>query len=340
MTLSYRTRTRFKRFATILSVVLVLTILVWLFWLIWLDRYIKYDRHHGAVLDFSLSSTFAPPVAESVPNTKQPVRFEDAPRPEPSAPVEQTSIRGYYIDFDVLKKDMDAVQAHIDALPKGTAVVLDVKNALGGFHYSSAVGDKHSGSVNAARFDAFLKHLSERDLHLIARLPAFRDRHYGLNHIPQGLPIKGGDGALWPDSGGCYWLKPTSDTVLNYLINIAKELRSLGFDEVVFTEFRFPDTDKIVFTADKAQAITDAAAALVAACATDDFWVSFTGTATFPLPQGNSRLYMENVPAADLQAIAEQVATDDPSIHLLFYASSDDTRYDNYCVLRPLASAE
>ena len=265
MTLSYRTRTRFKRFATILSVVLVLSILVWLFWLIWLDRYIKYDRHRGAVLDFSLSSTFAPPVAESVPNTKQPVRFEDAPRPEPSAPVEQASIRGYYIDFDMLKKDMDTVQAQIDALPKGTAVVLDVKNALGGFHYSSAVGDKHSGSVDAARFDAFLKHLSERDLHLIARLPAFRDRHYGLNHIPQGLPIKGGDGALWPDSGGCYWLKPTSDTVLNYLINIAKELRSLGFDEVVFTEFRFPDTDKIVFTADKAQAITDAAAALAGA---------------------------------------------------------------------------
>lgn len=339
MTLSYRTRTRCKRFFAVVSVLLVLAILIWLFWLFWLDRYIKYDRHQGATLDFSLSS-FAPPVAESIPNTKQPVRFEDAPRPEPSAPVEQTGIRGYFVDFDTLKKDMDTVQAQIDVLPKGTAVVVDVKNALGGFHYSSAVGDKHSGAVDAARFDAFLKHLSERDLHLIARLPAFRDRHYGLYHIPQGLPIKGGDGALWHDNGGCYWLKPTSDTVLNYLINITKELRNLGFDEVVFTDFCFPDTDKIVFKEDKAQAIIDAAATLVAACATDDFWVSFTGDASFPLPQGNSRLFMENVPAADLQTIAEKVGTDNPSVHLLFYANSDDTRYDEYCVLRPLASAE
>lgn len=337
MTLSYRTRTRFKRFATVVSVLLVLAILLWLFWLIWLDRYIKYDRHQGATLDFTLSS-FAPPVAESMPNTKKPVRFEDAPLPEPSAPIVQTSIQGYYIDFDALKKDMDAVQAQIDILPKGTAVVVDVKNALGSFHYSSAVGEKHSATADA--FDAFLNHLMERELHVIARLPAFRDREYGLNNVDHGLPIQGGKGSLWIDKGGCYWLDPTSDTVLGYLISITKELRGLGFDEVVFTEFCFPDTDKIVFKGDKSQAIIDAATALVAACATDDFWVSFTGNASFPLPQGNSRLYMENVAAADLQTIAEKVGTDNPSVHLLFYADSDDTRYDEYCVLRPLASAE
>ena len=51
-------------------------------------------------------------------------------------------------------------------------------------------------------------------------------------------------------------------------------------------------------------------------------------------------MYLENVAAADVQTIAEQVATDDPNLHVLFYAASNDTRYDEYSVLRPLENAQ
>jgi hypothetical protein len=142
------------------------------------------------------------------------------------------------------------------------------------------------------------------------------------------------------DETRCYWLNPASDGTLAYLMQIVTELRNLGFDEVVFTDFCLPNDKTIIFKGDKQQAITDAAATLVDACATETFWVSFTGDAAFPLPQGNSRLYMENVPAAEVQNLIEQITTDDPTVHVLFYANSNDTRYNDYCVLRPLENAQ
>jgi hypothetical protein len=49
---------------------------------------------------------------------------------------------------------------------------------------------------------------------------------------------------------------------------------------------------------------------------------------------------MENVPAAEVQNLIEQVSTDDPTVRVLFYATSNDTRYNDYCVLRPLETAQ
>ena len=69
-------------------------------------------------------------------------------------------------------------------------------------------------------------------------------------------------------------------------------------------------------------------------------WVSFCASdPSFPLPEGNARIYLENVAAADLKQIAQQVTTDDPSIHLLFLTDVNDTRFNDYCVLRPIDSA-
>ena len=339
MTVSYRTRTRARRFFTVVSILLAVILAVWLLWLLWLGRFVVYQRGYGAKLNFSLSAEFPAGSAPAQKPTKHPwpIVYQDQVS---QTPTEQTGIAGYYIDFNMLKQNLSTVQAQLEELPAGTAVLVDVKNPKGLFHYSTAVGDKVSGEVDTAQFDALIEYLTDRNLHVIARLPAFRDRHYGLNNIPSGISYEGGGGALWIDNGGCYWLDPTKDKPLSYLISITKELRNLGFDEVVFTDFCLPNDKTIIFKGDKQQAIADAAATLVDACATETFWVSFTGDAAFPLPQGNSRLYMENVPAAEVQNLIEQITTDDPTVHVLFYANSNDTRYNDYCVLRPLETAQ
>ena len=123
-------------------------------------------------------------------------------------------------------------------------------------------------------------------------------------------------------------------------MQIVTELRNLGFDEVVFEEFRFPDTNKIKFTKDKTEAITNAANMLVSTCSTDSFAVSFVGTGpTFPLPAGRSRLYLTNSSAADAATLAQQTGLENTDVRLVFLTENHDTRFDAYSVLRPLEGA-
>lgn len=341
MSMTYRTRRGLQRFLVGLLIAAILLVMVLVCWFFWLGRFLVYTRDH-ALFDFSLSQTFPAgedsPSGGSLPSVNIVIQEVN---PEDGTPViEQTNIMGYYVTLAELKKDLPSVREQVEKLPPGTAILLDMKNIKGAFHYSTSVGNTEASDVDVAGIDEFLAYLAESDLYTIARIPAFRDWEYGLNHVPDGLPIKGGGGALWIDGAGCYWLDPTKENVLGYLIQITTELRSLGFDEVVYTEFCFPDTNRIIYSNDKAQALADAAQMLVTACSTDRFCVSFhTADRAFPLPEGNARLYLEGVSAAEIESVAQQAQTDDPYIHLLFLTDVNDTRFNKYSVLRPLNTA-
>ena len=188
--------------------------------------------------------------------------------------------------------------------------------------------------------DQLMDYLLSSDLYLIARLPALRDYDFGLNNVSCGLPKKDGNGSLWLDDTNCYWLNPTKEGTLEYLSRQVLELRLMGFDEVVFTDFRFPRTEKITFEGDKEQSIAEAAASLVEKLTTEGFFLSFQSEeVTFVLPEGNSRLYLSDIPAAEVSTIAEQALVQDSKLQLLFLTTVNDTRFDDYCVLRPLENA-
>jgi hypothetical protein len=340
MNLSYRTRRMLARLGKAVVALIIAACLLWLCWIIWVGRYIVYTPN-GAKLDFSLGA-----IPEGVPavpptdNMDVNIYYDEPVIELPPSVVEKTSIHGYYIDFEDLKTDIPAVKAKLEALPAGTAVMLDVKSIKGFFHYSTSVGKTNSKDVDIAQMNELIQYLSDSNLYAIARIPAFRDWEYGLNHVPSGLPKKGGNGSLWMDDSNCYWLDPTDEKALDYLLRITVELRRLGFDEVVYTDFRFPNTDKIIFEGDKAQAIADAAATLADACTTERFCVSFMSSSpAFPLPEGNCRVYLQDIAAADAETTAQQVPTDDPKLHVLFMTTVNDTRFNDYCVLRPLDSA-
>ena len=109
----------------------------------------------------------------------------------------------------------------------------------------------------------------------------------------------------------------------------------MGFDEVLFSDFRFPNTDKISFDGDKTQALNQAAATLVKASGSDSFVISFVGEHV-TLPDGRSRLYLENVLASDIAALVERVQVEHPDTQLVFFTELMDTRYEDYGVMRPL----
>ena len=87
--------------------------------------------------------------------------------------------------------------------------------------------------------------------------------------------------------------------------------------------------------------ITSAATTLLANCGADNFVLSFVGTTTsFPLPDGRTRLYLSGVQAGEVAAKASQVTFENPETRLVFLCDTNDTRFDAYCVLRPLSVAE
>ena len=337
MSIPYRTRCALKRMGTGLLIFLAISALLIVFFLVWLDRFVVYTRDEGVVLDFDRPVTQLSGTVVSKPIVENPVSiYYNEGDNLVNTSTELTRISGYYITGADLEKDMEDVLNQVRQLPKGAAVMVDVKSIYGNFFYSSAISDKRNGDLDTAQMDEFIQELNKLGLYTIARLPALRDYHYGLSHVTDGLPTAGG--YLWMDNYGCYWLNPASDGTQAYLTQIALELRGLGFNEVLFYDFYFPDSGgKVVFRGDQTEALVSAATTLIKTCATDTFAVSFTQAASFPLPEGRARLYLENVSAIQAANVAQQTGFENPEVKAVFITQVHDTRFDDYSVLRPIS---
>lgn len=336
MSIPYRTQRALKRFIVTVLILVVAAALIWLCWLLWLNRFVIYTEN-GAVLDFErsaaeLSGEPAVPPAEGEPISIYYNEGDDAVQ----TTTELVQLAGYYIDTAALQGDIELIKKQIRTLPAGTPVMIEVKNSFGAFYYHTGVSEHITDTLDPAKVDELLTFLDKSGMYTIARLPALRDYAYGLNHTRDGLPTAGG--YLWADEDYRYWLNPGSEGTLTYLISIANELKSLGFDEVVFFEFEFPKTSAIVFNGDKAKTLADAAQTLVTTCATGGFTVSFEGSDGFTPPIGRSRVYRENAEPIDAANIAAASGVDDTAVKLVFVTNLYDTRFNEYGVLRPLSS--
>lgn len=333
MKLSYRTRLALKRIGKCLLILAVIGVIVYALWFAWLDRFVVYSREKGAQLDFSYSITDRTGVVAEKPEEKPPASiFYNDGQLEPESK-ELTKINGYYVTDVQLQEDFEGVLAKLEQLPMGTAVMVDVKNMYGNFFYSSTVSEHRSSIIDPADMDRFITTINNGNLYTIAHLPAFRDMKYGMENIMQTLQDKYGYG--WYDYYGCYWLVPNKTAVQEYVTQIALELRGLGFREVVFYDFCFPDTDKVVFNGDRKQILYDAAQTIVKTCATDNFTVSFEDGG-FGIPEGRCRIYGIDVAAANIDSFVQSFERENAEVSFVFLTEMHDTRYEQYSVLRPL----
>lgn len=341
MNIPYRTRRVLNRLGVVLLVLLLAGIIAWLCWVIWLERYIVYTDD-GASLDFSISAqdlvgeVAVPPVAEGNVTIYY---NEGADALDTTNAL--TQLNGYYIDISMLQNNIGDVWEDIEILPAGTPVLIDLKGGYGSFFYSSKLGDAiHSQAVSVAAVDELIKELQKRGFYTIARISAFRDYNFGLNHVSSGLMHVNRMG-LWPDEGNCYWMDPSNSTTVSWVTSIVLELKELGFHEVVLTDFRFPNSDQYIFNGDKDETLIAVMNTLLTSCGSDDFVLSFSvDRPDFPLPEGRSRLYLEGVDPQSVATTAAKVVIVDPEARLVFVANTNDTRFNEYGVLRSLEVAE
>lgn len=338
MNIPYRTRRFLKNLGVTLLVLAVIGAVVYLCWFLWLQRYVVYTRDKGAVIDMNLSAQVAEgPVAVKPEEETVSIYYNEGENAINTSK-ELTQLVGYYADTTQLE-DMEMVLRQIELLPAGSPVMLDVKDGKGRFYYSSAIGSERRSGIDAQAMDELIEKLQKKGMYLIARLPAFRDYNFGLHHTENGLFVKSG-AYLWADDDYCYWLDPTKQGTVTYLVEIVTELRSLGFDEVVFENYCFPPTQELKFSGDRAEALNTTANTLVTTCADQSFAVSFVaGAEGFTPVAGRSRLYMTDVAAIQAAQIAESSGVEDPAIGLVFLTENHDTRFNEFSVLRPLDSA-
>ncbi len=336
MTIPYRTKRLLLRLGTAALFLLLAAALIWACWAVWLGRFVVYGRD-GARLDLNRSAEDIQGVTALAPAQDETVAiYYNEGENQLGSSKELAPISGYYVTAQELEEDLSAVHGKISKLERGSAVMVDVKGITGNFFYDSTVSTDRNSYIDPAAMGQLIEDLNTAGMYTIARLPAFRDFNYGLHHVPDGLPTAGG--YLWMDDSRCYWLNPASQGTITYLTQIITELKGLGFDEVVLYDFRFPDTQSIVFSGDRAEAIAQAASVLATTCAQPGFTLSFVGDASFPLPGEYSRLYVENAAPAEAAGIAQQTGLEKPDIHLVFLTELHDTRFDTFSVLRPLTS--
>lgn len=336
---SYRNRTKFRKIGiTLLIIILFVTALV-LGVLAYLGRYIVYDQD-GAHLDFDLDT------AEPAPTVVTPAvdAVISYVSPDDEAAIGTTrKVTGYYVTTEMLQ-DLDAVRSTLDS-DNYYAVLFDLKDSFGYYYYPSSLsGAQTASSVDTQAVAELIDDLSREGVYLIARIPAFADQLYCLNHTDLGLPLS--SGALWADGNGCYWMDPADASVISYLETICTELQAMGFREVVLEDYRFPDTDAIVYDEtekSKAEILSDTAEVLQTDMDLLDLRVSFGLPTDQPLSimLTEGRLYFELEDGAGIDPIVDthEASVTIPDVQIVFLTESHDTRFEAYGHLAPVVES-
>ncbi len=339
MILPYKTRRFFRGLAATVLVLVLFLVLAWLVWLLWLDRYVVYTRD-GAVLDFNVPDKVAVGQVAVPPDDDVTVSiYYNEGDNALNISTELGQLAGYYIDANMLEKDMSTVLSQLKKLPPQTPIMLEVKDIVGRFFFPTDLGPVRT-SIDQNSINELMRVLKLSDFYIIAKFPSLRDYYYGLDHVDDGIFVKSGVG-LWMDDSRCYWLNPQSQGTLSYIIQIITELKQMGFNEVVLGDFAIPTSEKIRFSGERSEVLGAAAQKILETCSNDRFAVSFCVTsASFPLPEGRTRLYMENQSASEIKALSSETVFSDTAVKLVFITDLNDTRFDDYGVLRPLNTAQ
>jgi hypothetical protein len=147
--------------------------------------------------------------------------------------------RGFYITPMYLR--LFGPERTAEAMKRGKldAVVIDMKDDLGNLVYPSKIplGQKQV-QVLISDPAAMVKTFHEQGIYVIARIVSFKDSR--LPYARPDLAVRIGPRAERLYSVGENWLDHYSPEVQDYLLDIALEMESFGFDEIQFDYIRFP----------------------------------------------------------------------------------------------------
>ena len=154
-------------------------------------------------------------------------------------------IKGIYLngyDFTNSGK-MDSIITILTETKVNT-IVLDVKTDNGHILYDSNLQEVNELNNKRVKYDQslLLEFKKEFNIYLIGRVVAFQDPYFAKNYANSSV-IDSTTNSPYSQNGQ-YFLDPGDKKARDYVLNIAIEACSLGFDEIQFDYIRYPDTNK------------------------------------------------------------------------------------------------
>ena len=147
--------------------------------------------------------------------------------------------RGFYLTpYWVFKVGAEATARSMNRVHMNS-VVFDMKGDLGRVLYASKVELTRGLQKHLVRDPKkIVKTLQDRGLYVIARLVCFKDSR--LPYKRPDLAARLGPKGRRLFSAGANWVDAYSPEVQDYLIDLAREIQTMGFDEIQLDYIRFP----------------------------------------------------------------------------------------------------
>ena len=200
------------------------------------DKYISQNEQDENIVlpsvDQSLSASVDKPLQK---NIEPDIIVTHIPTPKPVKAIYMTSwVAGTKSIRDNIIKIIDETEVN--------SVVIDIKDATGKISfipedpYLKEIG---SGENRIPEIKKFIDLLHKKNIYVIGRISVFQDPHL-VSRRPDLAVKRKSDGSIWKDYKKISWLDVGSKEVWDYVIAIAKESHSVGFDELNFDYIRFP----------------------------------------------------------------------------------------------------
>lgn len=334
--ITYRQKLFLKRTVKVLLILLAILIIGLLVFLQCVERYVIYTAD-GAVIDYSRSSQKLEVTPQQATAPPLPIDVEISYETANPSTTDTAPIKGVYITNQQLQ-DVNALSDSLQALESDVSIMLELKDIRGYFYYDTAIAGAETADVDTNAVSQLITALHRKGHNLIALVPAFSDYAFALANLSCGLPLS--NGALWVNDNNCYWLNPADETVTDYLQQIARELSSMGFSEVVFEDFYFPSSQNIEYNSDlsRSEIVANAARKLSDFFSGSNLTISFfTDDTDFSTDGLTGRLYIDNADAAQLEQFTTAYNSLDSQTQLVFMTNSKDTRFDDYSTMSPLS---
>ena len=153
---------------------------------------------------------------------------------------EKVRVKGIYVTGSMAgTSNMDNLIALVDRTELNT-MVIDVKNDEGRVVYdmdSAFVREIGAVKEYVSDMPGLIRKCKEHGIYLIARIVAFKDPFLAENR--QDLALTDKNGNIFRDKSGLAWVNPYKREVWDYLLEIARQAASVGFDEIQFDYIRF-----------------------------------------------------------------------------------------------------
>ncbi len=123
------------------------------------------------------------------------------------------------------------------------SVVIDLKDYTGKLAFTTEnplLKESVSEQCGARDMKEFVATLHEKGIFVIGRITVFQDPFYSQRHPELAVKFANPAGAVWKDHKGLSFIDVGAKPYWDYIIEISREARLLGFDELNYDYIRFP----------------------------------------------------------------------------------------------------